>query len=461
MVSVRAGPAPPARPDVSHNRILTGIIDRPAMDVDGPCSTPVTRRSWVVTSTIILVLFVLGAAGSALRKPVTQGFDEVAHLSYVASLQTADRKWPGFDGMRMIDPTAFEFTAEQNYLNHPPFYYGLIAVLGPNITGHPSALIPVRLLNVTIALFGLIALLVLARQMQLGRPQLYAFAAMIVATPVLAPLAGSANNDNLGFAGGAVSLLGLYAYAASPGRSWLIVACCGMIIASAAKLTGLFLTGSTLVVTFALLATRSRLNRIDLFIVAGSLVVAAAPYLVFMLQYGSPTPDTPAQRALLRSGADISGWASEPRMTPAAYVFFFLKSFLMEWLPVLRPRNSFQLAMLALPAAITALAVAGLVISLRAISNRRAAPSDFLVVAGIVSIAVTLAAHIAFSYQRHLQSGWMMDAYPRYYLPLIAIVPMAALTLTSVIPSSRLRTFLVWFLVGAPIVFRIFGAPMG
>jgi hypothetical protein len=431
------------------------------MDVDAPCSAPVTRRSWVVTSTIILVLFVLGAAGSALRKPVTQGFDEVAHLSYVAHLQTADLKWPGFDGMRIIDPTAFEFTAEQNYLNHPPFYYGLIAVLGPNITGHPSALIPVRLLNVTIALFGLIALLVLARQMQLGRPQFYAFAAMIVATPVLAPLAGSTNNDNLGFAGGAVGILGLYAYAASLGRSWLIVACCGMIIASAAKLTGLMLTGATLVVTFALLATRSRLNRIDLCIVAGSLVVAAAPYLVFMLQYGSPTPDTLAQHALLRSGADISGWASEPRMTPAAYVFFFLKSFLMAWMPVLRPRNSLQLAMLALPAAITALAVAGWGVSLRAISHRRAAPSDFLVVAGIVSIALTLAAHIAFSYQRHLQSGWMMDAYPRYYLPLIAIIPMAALTLTSVIRSSGLRTFVVWFLVGAPIVFGIFGAPMG
>jgi len=429
------------------------------MDADTPCSGPLTRRSWAVTSTIIIVLFVLGAAGSALRKPITQGFDEVAHLSYVAHLQTADRKWPGFDEMRMIDPTTFEFTTDQNYLNHPPFYYGLIAILGPDIAGHPSALIPVRLLNLAIAVFGLIALLVLARQMRLGRPDFYAFAAMIAATPVLAPLAGSANNDNLGFTGGAISLLGLYAYAASFGRSWLILACCGMILASAAKLTGLILVGTALAATFALLATRSRLNRIDGLIVAGSLLVAAAPYLVLILQYGSPAPDTPAQSALLRNGADISGWANEPRMTPAAYVFFFLKTFLMEWMPVLRPRNGFQLLLLALPAAITVLAVAGWVVSLRAIANHRPAPSDFLVVAGIVSIVLTLAIHIAFSYQRHLQSGWMMDAYPRYYLPLIAIVPLAALTLASAIRSSRLRTMVVWFLVGAPIVFQAFGAP--
>jgi hypothetical protein len=430
------------------------------MDVDATCSPSVSRRPWAVTSTIIVVLFFLGAAGSALRKPVTQGFDEVAHLSYVAYLQTADRKWPGFEEMRIVDPMTFEFTADQNYLNHPPFYYRLIAILGPNILGHPSSLIAVRLLNVTLAVFGLIALLLLARQMRLGRLEFYAFAAMIAATPVLAPLAGSANNDNLGFAGGAISTLGLYAYAASLGRSWLIIACCGMIMASAAKLTGLILVGTTLAVTFALLATRSRLNRIDMLIVAGSLLVAAAPYLVFMLQYGSPTPNTPAQRALLRSGAEISGWATEPRMTPAAYVLFFLKSFLMEWMPVLRPRNSFQLALLVLPATITVLAGAGCLVSLLAIANRRSAPSDFLVVAGIVSIALTLATHIAFSYQRHLESGWMMDAYPRYYLPLIAIVPMAALTLASAVCSSRVRAIFLCFLVGAPVVFQLFGAPM-
>jgi hypothetical protein len=432
-----------------------------AMRADLSCSTSGTRSSWVVASAIVMALFILGATGSALRKPVTQGFDEVAHLSYVAQLQTPDRKWPGFDAMRMLDPSSFEFTANPNYLNHPPFYYGLIAALGPEIAGHPSALIPVRLLNVALAAFGLITLLLLGRQIQLGRPEFYAFTAMVAANPVLAPLAGSVNNDNLGFAGGAIGMLGLYAYAASSRRSWLIMACFGMIIASAAKLTGLLLAGGALAATLALLATRRRINRIDLLIVAGSLLIAAAPYLVLTLQYGSPAPDTPAQSAMLRSGADLSGWSNEPRMTPAAYTLFFLKSFLMEWMPVLRPRNNFQLALLALPGAIIALAVAGAIVALRAIARRRASASDIVVVAGFVAIAVTMAIHIGFSYQRHLQTGWMMDAYPRYYLPLAAIIPMAALTLASAIGSTRWRAAVVGFLVGAPIVFEMFSAPMG
>ena len=92
---------------------------------------------------------------------------------------------------------------------------------------------------------------------------------------------------------------------------------------------------------------------------------------------------------------------------------------------------------------------------------RRPRPLDFLVVSGMASIALTLAVHIAFSYQRHLQTGWVMDAYPRYYLPLIAIIPMAALTFCSTVQSHLLRVVLVAFLIGAPVVFQIFGAPMG
>jgi hypothetical protein len=72
-----------------------------------------------------------------------------------------------------------------------------------------------------------------------------------------------------------------------------------------------------------------------------------------------------------------------------------------------------------------------------------------------------MAIHIGFSYHRHLQTGWMMDAYPRYYLPLAAIIPMATLTLASAIGSSRWRAAVVGFLVGAPIVFEMLSAPMG
>src|ERR1700736_4742568 len=86
-------------------------------------STSVGRRSWITASLIVVILFTLGAAGSALRKPVAQGFDEVAHISYIAYLQTTGQKWPRFAEMRMIDPTTFDFNADQKKIyTTPPLF---------------------------------------------------------------------------------------------------------------------------------------------------------------------------------------------------------------------------------------------------------------------------------------------------------------------------------------------------
>jgi hypothetical protein len=420
---------------------------------------PMSSRSWIAATAVILALFILSATASAFRKPITQGFDEVAHLSYVAHLQSQGLKWPDLSEMRMIDPVTFTFDAEPNYLNHPPFYYWLVAALGPTVAQQPASLTVDRLLNVALVAMGLLALLVLARQMKLERMEFYAFAIMIAATPVLASLTGSVNNDNLGVFGGALALLGLHAYVSSSSRTWLAVACCGLLAASAAKLTGLLLVGTTLTLVAALLAMRRKISRADAAIIALALAIAAVPYVIFVIQYGSPAPNTPAQSAMLTSGAAAAGWAQEPRMHLVAYVIFFLKSFLMEWMPVLEPRGTFHLALLALPAAIVLLSITGWIVSIRARLKGSARPADLIVIAGMAAIAVTLTIHIGFSYERHLQTGWIMDAYPRYYLPLIAIVPMAALAGTSAIMNGRLRGGLLCFLVVTPIVFGLFGAP--
>jgi hypothetical protein len=322
-------------------------------------------------------------------------------------------------------------------------------------------LIHLRLLNVAIATIGLIGLLALAVRMGLQGLEFYAFAIMIVATPVLAPLAGSVNNDNLGFAGGAFTILGAYAYLSSRRRSWLIVSCCGMLVAGTSKLTGLMLSGGFMAALLALMTIKRMSSRSDIAIVAASLTAAAVPYLVFTLHYGSPAPNTPAQIDLLRSGAETAGWSTEPRLGPVIYALVFLKNFLLEWMPSLRPRNDLQLALLILPSAELMLATAGAILSFRAILSDHGEISDFIVAAGMLAAAATLAIHIAFSYQRHLLTGWMMDAYPRYYLPVIVIVPMAAVAFTNAIPSSRVRVRLLSFLIVAPIVFELLGAPLG
>jgi hypothetical protein len=414
-----------------------------------------------VASVIIVLLFILGAAGSALRRPITQGFDEIAQVSYVAYLQTSHPIWPQLEQMRMVDPITFEFTSEPNYLNHPPFYYWLIAALGPEVRAHPSSLIFLRLLNVAIGALGVIGLLALATRMELQPLEFYAFVTMTAATPVLAPLAGAVNNDNLGFVGGVFTALGAYAFVASHGRSWLVVSCCGMLVAAAAKLTGLLLSGGFLAALLVLAIMKRTANRGDAAIVVASLIAAAMPYLVFLLQYGSPAPNTSAQASLLRNGADVAEWSSALAMDAATYTIVFLRTFLMEWMPSLRPRNDFELALLILPATVLALAAAGALVSSRAILAERGSLSGPIVAAGMLAIVVTLAIHIVFCYQRYLQTGWLMDAYPRYYLPMIAIVPMAALTFTGAIRSPRTRTLLLSFLVAAPLIFELFGAPLG
>jgi len=68
---------------------------------------------------------------------------------------------------------------------------------------------------------------------------------------------------------------------------------------------------------------------------------------------------------------------------------------------------------------------------------------------------------VIYSYGRHLSTGWLMDAYPRYYLPLAAVVPLACLSLLTAVAAPRRRAALLIVLIAGPALFRIFGAPLG
>jgi hypothetical protein len=232
------------------------------------------------------------------------------------------------------------------------------------------------------------------------------------------------------------------------------------MIAAASKLTGLMLSGGFLAALLVLMTMKRPANKIDIAIVAVSLIAAAAPYIVFALQYGSPAPNTPAQIDLLRNGANVAGWDTEPRMGPVDYTIVFLKKFLLEWMPSLRPRNSLQQALVIFPGVTVVLAALGAMLSLRSFLTDRSGNSDPIVLAGMLATIATLAIHIMFSYQRHLQTGWMMDTYPRYYLPVIAIIPMAAITFANAIQSSRARTGILSFLIAGSLIFGVFGAPI-
>jgi hypothetical protein len=420
-----------------------------------------TTGAGLTVAGIILGLFMLAAVVSAERKDVTQGFDEVAHAAYVAHLQQTGFAWPALQHMRLLDAHTFHFTQEANYLNHPPLFYALLGAIGPKLEGHPESLRAYRAFDIAIATLGFAALLALGLAAKFPRHEFYAYAVPLACIPVLIPVAGAVNNDNLAFTGGAVAMLGAWQFVATGRGWWLGIALAGVIAAAWAKLTGLMLAGGMVAVTLAYLLWRGRLPWRWAIAATIAFVLAVAPYLVFIAQYGSPTPDTPAQIALLENGAHAAGWADLPRKPFAGYAAYFAVAFVADWMPTLAVRSVFNYAMLVIPVAAVGCALAGVAVSLRRLWQRTDTALDVVVCAGALALAATFAVHIGYSYQRHLATGWLMDAYPRYYLPLIAIVPLAGLSLIAAIAQPRWRAALLAFLMAGPILFRLLGAPLG
>jgi hypothetical protein len=435
------------------------VSSSPAYATPGIAAAPATANFFVAA--VILGLFVLSAAFSAERKGITAGFDEVAHASYVAHIQRTGDAWPDLNAMRLLDPQSFQFTAAANYLNHPPPFYGLLAALGPKLEGRPQALLAHRLIDVAIAALGFAALLGLGLAARLPRHEFYAFAVPLFCIPVLVPIAGSVNNDNLAFLGGAVAMLGVWQLSATDRAGWLAVALLGVIAASWAKLTGLLLSGAMVGAVIVYLLWRRRLRWSLLIPAALAIAFAAAPYMIDVVQYGGATPQTPAQVALLEDGARAAGWAELPRKSFPGYLVYFVIAFVADWMPTLGERNVFQYAMLTIPVAALGGALAGVALSLRRLWRREETPLDVVVIAGTAALVATFAIHVTYSYGRHLATGWLMDAYPRYYLPLAAIVPLAGLSLLADVKAPRRRAALLAFLIAGPAIFRVFGAPLG
>ena len=245
----------------------------PTQDRKGTVSA---KAGWRVCA-IVLLLFIVAAALSAMRKDVTRGFDEVAHVSYIAHLQHTGETWPVFAEMRMLDPSSFRFTGEANYLNHPSPYYWLLARLGPGLEGHPEALLAHRLFNVALVALGLAALMAIGLAAGMPRLTLYAYVVPLACIPVLAPLAGAVNNDNAAFAGGAIATLAAFQLLTTGNRAWLVAALGGVIVASWAKFTGLLLAGGLVAGVLLWLLWRGRLPLQWIAPIAVAALLAAAP----------------------------------------------------------------------------------------------------------------------------------------------------------------------------------------
>ena len=410
---------------------------------------------------VLLFLFIAAATVSAMRKDVTRGFDEVAHVSYVAHLQRTGQLWPRFEDLRMLDPSSFSFTNQANYLNHPSPYYFLLARLGPILEGHPEAVFVHRLFNVALAAIGLTALIAMGIAAGLPRLTFYAYIVPLAAIPVLVQLAGAVNNDNAAFAGGGIATLATFQLLVLGNPISLLAALVGLIVASWAKFTGLLLVGGLVGGALLWMLWRGRLQPRWSVPIAIAVLLAGAPYFALLAQYGSPTPSTPGVVAMIKTGAQSVGWDSAERLTPVAFAAHFVSEFTLQWMPALQPRNALNDAALAIPVAAVLLAFGGFLVAIRRISEATEGPLDILTVAGVLAFTATFVIHVIFAYKLHSEFGWLTTAYPRYYLPLAAIVPLAGLSLLDAIKQPPARTTLVVFLITGPVIFRLLGTPWG
>jgi hypothetical protein len=432
-------------------------FNAPSHDQEGAASA---NTNWRVYA-IVLLLFIVAATLSAMRKDVTRGFDEVAHASYVAYLQHSGETWPAFADMRMLDPPTFRFTGEANYLDHPPPYYLLLARIGPNLEGHPQTILVHRLFNVAFAAIGLAALMAIGLVARLPRLTLYAYIVPLACIPVLAPLAGAINNDNAAFAGGGIATLAAFQLLMTGSRAWLLAALGGVIVASWAKFTGLLLAGGLVAGVLLWLLWRGRLQSQWIMLIAIAALLASTPYIALFAQYGSPTPRTAGEIAMIKTGALAAGWDSAERMGPADFAAHFVSEFVLEWMPTLKPRNALNYAALAIPITAALCAFAGILLAVRRIAYGKEGPLDIVIAAGALAFGGTFVLHGIFSYQFHTEFGWLTSAYPRYYLPLAALIPLAGLAMLGAIKQPSARAILLVFLIAGPLVFRLLGAPVG
>ena len=407
----------------------------------------------------VLLLFVISALGTIRRDISNQGFDEVAHVSYVAYLQHSGDTWPEFAKMPMLDPASFRFTTDVNYLNHPSPYYLLLARLGPVLEGHPEALIFHRLLNVALDTIGLAALIAIGLAAGLPRSTFCAYVVPIVCIPLLTLLAGTVSNDNPAFAGGAIAMLGAYQLLLSGSRIWLLAALGGVVVASWAKFTGLLLAGGLVGGVLLWLLWRGRLPSRWIAPIAVAALLACAPYFALMAQYGSPTPMTVGELAKITKEAAQFGWDRAEHLGPFAYVSHFILEFTVEWMPPWKPRDTYFYA-LVIPLMSALCAYAGTVVAIRRVVSGKAAALDVLIVAGALAFAGTLVIHVFFNYRLHVDYGWLSSAYPRYYLPLAALFPLAGLPLLAEARSQSVRAILFVLLIAGPVVFRLLLEPL-
>ena len=259
-----------------------------------PAASP--SAALYVTFFLVYVFFSSNLA-AAIPFP-WHNYDEHAHYSYVQHLIQHHRWWPDFEHFTMYD--AGKITPERNYLNHPPFFYWPLKLMGSQ---HPATYRYFALFfsSLAIAIYTRIGY---SMRLPLLGTVLYLLVPLSLYTMVIS---GFFNNDAWAMFGGALCCLGTGRWLEKPETTQgLPVLLTGLLFA-AVKLTSFLLVSAYVGCVLLLASHASRpLNRTCIRAVLALVVVTALPYCYFVWQYGSPAPQTPGQLAQLTQGMDAS-----------------------------------------------------------------------------------------------------------------------------------------------------------
>ncbi|KAF1708908.1 hypothetical protein CSC70_12500 [Pseudoxanthomonas kalamensis DSM 18571] len=221
--------------------------------------------------------------------PVGAPPDEWAHISYIDDIYTGKGLIPDY-----ANATILPSRSRGNYLGHPPLYYTASALAGKTLGWDaPSENpLPYRLFSATLFSLGMGLWILAGKNLGLNSTTLVAMVAGTMAIPMFPYLAGSINNDNLGYLSVAISGFGA-SLLRKNSRAAFWIAAAGLAMALLTKATaGLFLLIFLgILLGFHLYSYRSRKEWIHAIAPTMMVIVIAGTYFIpTVIHHGSAFP---------------------------------------------------------------------------------------------------------------------------------------------------------------------------
>ena len=388
------------------------------------------RSSWIAVIVCAAMFAVLCFHESASVVFPYVNLDEQGHVSYALHLAQSRQVFPALTDMRLFDFAANAWSGEPNFINHPPLAYHLLNMfsdfnpIGPGVR---TASISFFALGFAVMIYALHCTGMFSN---LGLAAVTMFCVLLK----LQRFGETFSNDSVAFLGGGLAFLGTVllwkkGVTARALHMALAIGAAGTGLCIAAKLNAAVLVGMFALVSLLVFILRERpafthLSKPLLLLLFLACTAAAWPYLAFIQEFGTPAPNTPGQIKMLADGID------GPRLGLAAYL-------IQSLIGALQNAGKDAVAAYAIFAAVTSFAA--LYFSLRQTSNPGAFPLQPIACAALIATALTLALHLGFSFQRHVQYGWQPELYPRYYFPLLG--PYLLIFFSAVNALGPLRAF--------------------